>query len=91
MNVRRITKWVGLGFLGVILLLAGVAGSAWWYFHPKVSSEAGIVYGRRNGEDLTMTVVRPKEANGLGVVLLVSGGWKSGTNSFRRWMAAPLL
>lgn len=91
MNVRRITKWVGLGFLGVILLFAGVAGSAWWYFHPKVSSEAGIVYGRRNGEDLTMTVVRPKEANGLGVVLLVSGGWKSGTNSFRPWMAAPLL
>lgn len=38
-----------------------------------------------------MAIVRPSRGNGLAVALLVSGGWKSGTNAFHPWMAAPLL
>jgi acetyl esterase/lipase len=41
--------------------------------------------------DLTIDVVRPAKPNGIGVLLLVSGGWKSSVGSFRPWMTAPLL
>jgi acetyl esterase/lipase len=68
-----------------------IAGGLWWYYHPSFTRSGPIVYGHRSGEDLTLEVVTPSRPNGLGVVLMVSGGWKSGTNSFRPWMVAPLL
>lgn len=90
MNLRRAAKWVGCGIVSLILLVGISAGVAWWYFHPEFTTQS-VAYARRNGQDLTIAVVRPAKVNGLGVALLVSGGWKSGTNSFRPWMAAPLL
>jgi acetyl esterase/lipase len=91
MTWRRTIKWILLS-IGTILLLAGIlAGSIWIYFHPRHERINGLVYGQRHGQNLTLDVVRPRHPNGLGVVLLVSGGWKSGTNSFHAWMAAPLL
>ncbi len=91
MRIRRALAVFGIGLLAVILLAALLAGGAWWYFHPSCQRSSGIVYGVRHGHDLTLDVVRPQHPNGLGVVLLVSGGWKSGTNSFHPWMVAPLL
>jgi acetyl esterase/lipase len=91
MKWRRVLRRVLL-FVAALLVLAGLlVGSAWWYFHPRITRVSGVVYGRRHGQDLTLDVVRPAHANGLGVILVVSGGWKSGTNAFRPWMAAPLL
>lgn len=49
------------------------------------------VYGTRHGESLVIEPFRPAQTNGLGVMLLVSGSWKSGTNSIRPWILAPLL
>jgi acetyl esterase/lipase len=90
-SLRRIVRVVLLG-AGMILALALiVVGSLWVYFHPPLTRTNGWVYGQRHGRDLTVDVVRPARSNGLGVLLLVSGGWKSGTNSFHSWMAAPLL
>src|SRR5207247_2041552 len=63
----------------------------WWYFHPSVSRTAGIVYTERHGHKLTFDIVRPARPNGLGVLLMVSGGWHSGPNAFRPFMAAPLV
>lgn len=81
-----------LFFLACVALFAAlIAGGLWGYFHPTHSRSGPIVYGHRNGEDLTLEVVRPPHPNGIGVMLMVSGGWKSGANSFRPWMAAPLL
>ncbi len=74
----------------VIVVIVGV-GSVWIYFHPSFERTSGLVYGQRHGRDLTLDVVRPAKPNGIGVVLMVSGGWKSGTNAFRPWMVAPLL
>lgn len=91
MKIGRLLKWFGLGILAIVLLAGGIAGGAWWYLHPAVTIEPSVVYSRRGGQDLTFAVARPSQPNGLGVALLVSGGWKSGTNSFRVWMAAPLL
>jgi acetyl esterase/lipase len=38
-----------------------------------------------------LQVVRPVHPNGLGVVFVVSGGWKSSPGSFQPWTVAPLL
>jgi acetyl esterase/lipase len=85
---RRIL-WSLVGFVLLAgLLLAGV----WWYFHPKVERTDGIVYGTRGLRSLELDWIRPRNPNGLGVLVLVSGGWKSASaGSFQPWMAAPIL
>ena len=80
-----------LGIGGLILLAALLAGGLWLYFHPSIARTDGVVYGKRHGHELTIDVVRPGRPNGLGIAVLVSGGWRSSKNSFRPWMTAPLL
>ena len=86
-----------LRLLSVLLLLVLMAavtfGFFWRQFHPAVDRTDGVVYGQRHGKDLTMDVIRPaKGANGLGVALMVSGGWKSGKpGDSPTWLMAPLL
>lgn len=75
----------------VLLVLLLVVGSVWIYFHPRFERADGLVYGQRNGKNVTIDVIRPAKTNGLGVALLVSGGWKSSAGSLRPWMVAPLL
>lgn len=75
----------------LILLLTAVAAGLWIYFHPPLASVRRVAYGTRHGHELSYDVVRPENPNGLGVALMVSGSWKSGTNSFHPWMTAPLL
>lgn len=87
-------RWLrcGLITLAVLtLLVAGILGSVWLYFHPNCQRLSGLVYGQRHGQDLTLDVVRPAKPNGGGVIVVVSGGWKSSPGSFQPWMAAPLL
>jgi acetyl esterase/lipase len=43
----------------------------------KPSVTGDVVYGHKAGMALTYDVLRPSEANGAGVVYLVSGGWFS--------------
>jgi acetyl esterase/lipase len=91
MRIPRVLKYCLLGFVSLVLLVGILVGSLWIYFHPAHERKSGIVYGQRHGKDLIMDVVRPAKPNGIGIVLLVSGGWKSGTNAFHPWMVAPLL
>ena len=91
MKVRRIIKWIVLGLLGLTVLVVVLAGSLWWYFHPSIERLDGIVYTQRHGHDLTFDVVRPKQPNGVGIALMVSGGWRSSPSDFQPWMVAPLL
>jgi acetyl esterase/lipase len=91
MKLRRVLRVVLLTAAAILVVAGVLAGSLWVYFHPRIDRVSGRVYGQRHGEDLTLDVVRPAHANGLGIVLMVSGGWESGTNSFHPWMAAPLL
>jgi acetyl esterase/lipase len=81
--------WAG----AVVLLLAvAVVGVAWWYLNPSVERVDGIVYGTRHGRSLSFDVLRPSKPKGIGVLVLVSGSWKSGQpGSFQSWIAAPLL
>jgi len=85
--IRVLLKAVGV----LVLVLVLAVGSVWTYFHPRLERTTGIVYGHRHERDLTLDIVHPARPNGLGIVLLVSGGWKSSPGSFRSWMAAPLL
>ena len=91
MKLRRIF-WALLKIVAaLVLLIAIVVGSVWLYFHPGFELTNAVVYGQRKGHDLTIDIVKPSQPNGLGVLLLVSGGWKSGRGSFHPWMVAPLL
>ena len=85
--VRIFLKTVAVVFLVVIISICSI----WIYFHPSFERTDGLVYGQRHGHDLTIDVVRPAKPNGLGVALMVSGGWKSSAGSFRPWVMAPLL
>jgi acetyl esterase/lipase len=91
MRIRRIIRVVLLVLLGIVVVIATSAGVLWWYFHPRFEQGGRVVYTQRHGQDLTFDTFRPMRPNGLGIVVMVSGGWRSGPESFRSWMAAPLL
>jgi acetyl esterase/lipase len=88
-------RWLRILFLAVfslVVLLASAAGTGWWYWHPPVDRTDGVVYGQRDGKPLTLDVIRPKNPNGIGIALMVSGGWKSGKpGETATWLMAPLL
>jgi acetyl esterase/lipase len=92
MNTRKAIRWM-LGTAGILLLLVLLlAGGLWWYFHPAVQRTNGVVYGQRGDHPLMMDVLAPQQPNGVGVLVLVSGGWKSDeSGTFQPWMAAPVL
>jgi acetyl esterase/lipase len=91
MKVRRAIVTF-LKVAAALIVLAGVcAGGVWWYLHPQVERVSGLEYGRRRDRSLTFDVLRPANANGIGILLMASGGWKSSAGSFRPWIAAPLL
>lgn len=76
----RIPRWARLTLLwlaGLLATLVIVAGALWIYLHPTIERTNGIVYGQRNGRPLTLDLLRPEKPNGLGIALMVSGGWKS--------------
>ncbi|MCB1092139.1 MAG: alpha/beta hydrolase [Verrucomicrobiae bacterium] len=85
--ILRGLKWLGMLLLALTITAAGL----WWYLNPSCVRTDGIVYGHRGDRDLTLDWVRPSHPNGLGVILIVSGGWKSNPESFGIWMVAPLL
>ncbi len=88
-------RWLRIAFLcfaALILLAASAAGSLWVYLHPTVQRTDGIVYGTRGASNLTMDMVRPEHPNGLGIALMVSGGWKSQrAGQTPVYLTAPLL
>ena len=92
MSLRRAIR-VCLWSIGCLLLLAGLlAGGLWWYFHPRVHRTDAIVYGQRGDHKLVLDVIRPAKPKGIGVLVLVSGGWKSvKASTLKEWMITPLL
>lgn len=91
MRIRRIVRAVALLLVLLVVIVTALAGGLWWYFHPSFQRTDRIVYTQRRGVDLTLDLVRPSRPNGLGVIVIVSGRWKSGPDGFRVWLTAPLL
>lgn len=77
-------------YLAVIVLVMGARCS---WAAEAVTVTPDVVYGHKDGLALTMDVFTPAQANGAGVLFMVSGGW------FSHWMppeqfeayARPLL
>jgi acetyl esterase/lipase len=69
------SRFAALAFLA----LASASGSARALAdEPPPSRQQDVIYWRKFGTALTLDVFRPaKDANGLGVVFVVSGGWLS--------------
>ncbi len=88
-------RWIRIALLAIaslMVVLVVLVAVGWWYLHPTVQRSDGVVYGQRNGKSLTLDVIRPARPNGLGVVLVVSGSWKSGTpGTAPVWLMAPVL
>ena len=91
MKVLRVLRNLLIALAAIILVALLLVGGAWLYFHPRLEVTKGVVYGHRQGQDLTIDVLRPAHPNGIGIVLMASGGWKSEAGSFRHWIAAPIL
>ncbi|MEN6578180.1 MAG: alpha/beta hydrolase [Phycisphaerales bacterium] len=91
MRICRIIRVALFVLLGIVVVVLLSAGGLWWYLHPRFERGDRVVYTQRQGRDLTFDTFRPSRPKGLGVVVMVSGGWRSGPEDFRSWMAAPLL
>jgi acetyl esterase/lipase len=50
-----------------------------------------VIYGRKFGTALTLDVFQPQPSNGVGIVLMVSGGWFSSHETINAAFARPLL
>src|ERR1051325_4653075 len=73
-------------------LILGLTGTGCVCLSPTVQRTNGIPYGMRGERTLSLDVIRPEHPNGLGVLMLVSGGWKSRQpGKFPTWPLAPIL
>lgn len=84
---RRLLKLLGL--LVILLLAVGAAG--WWYFHPAFKTSPRMEYTQRRGQPLSLQVFTPEKPSGAGVLMMVSGAWKSDSDKFQPWMASSFL
>lgn len=86
--LKRLFLWGGIS---VATLVFAVGGVYWWWFLAPHEKIADVVYGQRGDAELLLDVFRPPRQNGAAVVVMVSGGWKSGPGSVRPFMFAPFL
>lgn len=91
MKLGSVFRRLLLGLASLFLLLALVSGTLWWYYHPAFETTPGIVYGQDHGQDLVFDVLRPRRPNGAGILLMVSGSWKSSRDGILPALVAPLL
>lgn len=78
--LTRLPRWLRVLIkTAAVLLLASMAtaGSLWLYLNPRVQRTDGVVYGKRGDQPLTLDVLKPSNANGTGIAVMVSGRWKS--------------
>ena len=93
--MRRLPRWLRVSLWSIAALVGVVligAALLWWYLHPAVERTDAVVYGHRHGKELTLDVLRPRQPNGIGIALMVSGGWRSEPSGKTPvWLVAPLL
>lgn len=86
--LKRLLLWGGIS---LTTLAIAVGGIYWWWFLAPSERTANIVYGHRGDAELLMDVFQPPHPNGAAVVLMVSGGWKSGPEGVQPFLFAPFL
>jgi acetyl esterase/lipase len=75
-------------FLGLLLLSVGWA---WGQTNVDFTRTEDVIYGRKFGTALTLDVFQPRPANGVGIILMVSGGWFSSHDSINADYFRPLM
>lgn len=58
---------------------------------PSFTRSEDVIYGRKFGTALTLDVFQPRQPNGYGVALMVSGGWYSSHEAINPKAFQPLL
>src|ERR1039457_2668156 len=66
--------------LSASLLLAALS-CAWGQTNVDFKRTEDVIYGRKFGTALTLDVFQPRQTNGVGIILMVSGGWFSSHES----------
>jgi acetyl esterase/lipase len=86
--VERCSGWLAF----VLALIAfGACGSVTVAGDDSsLTRKEDVIYGRKFGVALTMDVFTPKQPNGLGVILVVSGGWFSAHEAIPMPFVTPL-
>ena len=74
-----------------ICLLVSAASCAWAQTNVDFTRTEDVLYGRKSGTALTLDVFQPQPANGMGIVLMVSGGWFSAHEAINANFFRPLL
>ena len=87
-RMKKFLIWGGI-FCSIVALILG--SIYWWWFEAPHQLTPNVVYGQRDDTPLLLDVFTPPVPNGAGVVLMVSGGWKSGPGSVRPFLFAPFL
>lgn len=70
-------------FLFTIALLSAEFASA------QIERERDIVYQQFEGVSLTFDVFKPEKPNGIGIIKIVSGGWKSSHSKVKEGFSSP--
>ena len=73
-----------LTFFFVVLLNTGCVST-------RLDKRETVVYGMRNSHDLTYELMQPKNPNGIGIVFMVSGSWRSNPDDFKPIYAQSFL
>ena len=72
-----------------VLLLA--LSCTWGQTNVDFKRTEDVIYGRKFGTALTLDVFQPRQTNGVGIILMVSGGWFSSHESINADFFQPLL
>jgi acetyl esterase/lipase len=76
--------------LSACLLLLALS-CAWAQTNVDFTRTEDVIYGRKFGTALTLDVFQPHPANGVGILLMVSGGWHSAHEVINADFFRPLL
>ena len=76
--------------LSACLLLLALS-CAWAQTNVDFTRTEDVIYGRKFGTALTLDVFQPRTANGVGIILMVSGGWFSAHEVINAGYFQPLL
>jgi acetyl esterase/lipase len=71
----------------ILLTLSG----AWAQTNLDFKRTEDVIYGRKFGTALTLDIFQPRKTNGVGIILLVSGGWFSAHEAINPDAFRPLL
>lgn len=86
MKNSKLMKKLVFGPLGLLLCCAALGQT-----NVNFNRTEDVIYGRKFGTALTLDVFQPAKANGIGILLMVSGGWFSSHDFITAGYFRPLL